>query len=214
MGGLYLPENHPDVVNARTGEIIDEMVWASTQYAARNNKSEPFEPRGYITDYYTDEAIKVIEKNKNRPFFLYLSHFAPHNPLQALRDDYDHFHHIEGEFSEELKVYSGMLKALDRSVGRILDTLEKNNLTDNTLIVLTSDNGGANYIHLSDINKPYRGWKLTHFEGGLHVPFMAKWPNKIKPGIEFNALFTQMIFYQHLLLQLEQNYQMIELLTE
>ena len=97
MGGLYLPENHPDVVNARTGEIIDEMVWASTQYAARNNKSEPFEPRGYITDYYTDEAIKVIEKNKNRPFFLYLSHFAPHNPLQALRDDYDHFHHIEGE---------------------------------------------------------------------------------------------------------------------
>ena len=156
MGGLYLPENHPDVVNARTGEIIDEMVWASTQYAARNNKSEPFEPRGYITDYYTDEAIKVIEKNKNRPFFLYLSHFAPHNPLQALRDDYDHFHHIEGESSEELKVYSGMLKALDRSVGRILDTLEKNNLTDNTLIVLTSDNGGANYIHLSDINKPYR----------------------------------------------------------
>ena len=187
MGGLYLPENHPDVVNARTGEIIDEMVWASTQYAARNNKSEPFEPRGYITDYYTDEAIKVIEKNKNRPFFLYLSHFAPHNPLQALRDDYDHFHHIEGEFSEELKVYSAMLKALDRSVGRILDTLEKNNLTDNTLIVLTSDNGGANYIHLSDINKPYRGWKLTHFEGGLHVPFMAKWPNKIEPGIEFNA---------------------------
>ena len=187
MGGLYLPENHPDVVNARTGEIIDEMVWASTQYAARNNKSEPFEPRGYITDYYTDEAIKVIEKNKNRPFFLYLSHFAPHNPLQALRDDYDHFHHIEGESSEELKVYSAMLKALDRSVGRILDTLEKNNLTDNTLIVLTSDNGGANYIHLSDINKPYRGWKLTHFEGGLHVPFMAKWPNKIEPGIEFDA---------------------------
>ena len=81
MGGLYLPENHPDVVN-ETGEIIDEMVWASTQYAARNNKSEPFEPRGYITDYHTDEAIKVIEKIRTGPFFIPI-HFAPHNPLQV-----------------------------------------------------------------------------------------------------------------------------------
>ena len=186
MGGLYLPRDHPDVVNVKTGELIDEMVWASTQYSVRKDKSEVFEPRGYITDYYTDEAIKVIEKNKNRPFFLFLSHFAPHNPLQALKDDYDHFSHINGKESEELKVYSAMLKALDRSVGRIQETLEKNNLSENTLIILTSDNGGANYIHLSDINKPYRGWKLTHFEGGLHVPFLMKWPDKITGGKEFN----------------------------
>ena len=186
MGGLYLPRDHPDVVNVKTGELIDEMVWASTQYSGRKDKSEVFEPRVYITDYYTDEAIKVIEKNKNRPFFLFLSHFAPHNPLQALKDDYDHFSHINGKESEELKVYSAMLKALDRSVGRIQETLEKNNLSENTLIILTSDNGGANYIHLSDINKPYRGWKLTHFEGGLHVPFLMKWPDKITGGKEFN----------------------------
>ena len=186
MGGLYLPRDHPDVVNVKTGELIDEMVWASTQYSVRKDKSEVFEPRGYITDYYTDEAIKVIEKNKNRPFFLFLSHFAPHNPLQALKDDYDHFSHMNAKESEELKVYSAMLKALDRSVGRIQETLEKNNLSENTLIILTSDNGGANYIHLSDINKPYRGWKLTHFEGGLHVPFLMKWPNKITEGKEFN----------------------------
>ena len=83
--------------------------------------------------------------------------------MQALKDDYDHFSHINGKESEELKVYSAMLKALDRSVGRIQETLEKNNLSENTLFILTSDNGGANYIHLSDINKPYRGWKLTHF---------------------------------------------------
>ena len=74
-----------------------------------------------------------------------------------------------------------MIEALDRSIGRVMDALEKNGLTENTLIIFTSDNGGAGYIGLKDINKPYRGWKLTHFEGGMHVPFIAKWPSKIKP---------------------------------
>tara|TARA_B100000029_G_scaffold506448_1_gene589213 strand:- start:1385 stop:2080 length:696 start_codon:yes stop_codon:yes gene_type:complete len=86
-----------------------------------------------------------------------------------------------------MQVYSGMIESLDRSVGRIIDSLEEYNLTDNTLIILTSDNGGASYIELDDINKPYRGWKLTHFEGGIHIPFMAKWPNKITPGTKFNS---------------------------
>ena len=103
-----------------------------------------------------------------------------------------------------------MLKALDRSVGRIQETLEKNNLSENTLIILTSDNGGANYIHLSDINKPYRGWKLTHFEGGLHVPFLMKWPDKITGGKEFNyPIHGNDIFLQSLL-WLVQNCQLIE----
>jgi arylsulfatase A-like enzyme len=60
-------------------------------------------------------------------------------------------------------------------------------LADNTLIIFTSDNGGAGYIGLADVNKPYRGWKLSHFEGGTHVPFMAKWPSKISPGVRMAA---------------------------
>ena len=182
--GLYLPENHPDVVNAKFNHGVDKMVWASSQFSASFNKSPEFTPASYLTDYYTDEAIKVIEKNQNRPFFLYLGHWAVHNPLQALKSDFDLFsdHHM----NHNLQVYSGMIEALDRSVGRIIDSLEEYNLTDNTLIILTSDNGGAGYIELSDINKPYRGWKLTHFEGGIHIPFMAKWPNKITPGTKFN----------------------------
>ncbi len=182
--GLYLPENHPDVVNAKFNHGVDKMVWASSQFSASFNKSPEFTPGSYLTDYYTDEAIKVIEKNQSRPFFLYLGHWAVHNPLQALKSDFDLF--SDHRMNHNLQVYSGMIEALDRSVGRIIDSLEEYNLTDNTLIILTSDNGGAGYIELSDINKPYRGWKLTHFEGGIHIPFMAKWPNKITPGTKFN----------------------------
>ena len=63
----------------------------------------------------------------------------------------------------------------------------RNGLADNTLIILTSDNGGAGYIGLPNVNKPYRGWKLNHFEGGTHVPFMAKWPAQINPGTSMDA---------------------------
>lgn len=196
LSPLYLPENDPNVVNAYTDAAIDRMVWASSQFSVRFNGGEAYEPGGYITDYYTDEALKVIEKNKNRPFFLYLGHFAPHNPLQALKEDYDHFHHLSEKDDHRMRVYSAMIKSLDRSVGKILDALEEYNLSENTLIIFSSDNGGADYIHLSDINKPFRGWKITHFEGGLHIPFMAKWPAEIEPGTIFehpihqNDIFT------------------------
>ena len=182
-GSLYLPENDENVVNAKFDHSIDKMVWARSQFSAIFNKGPRFAPGGYLTDYYTDEAIQVIENNKNRPFFLYLGHWAVHNPLQALKSDFDLFAHQN--MNHNMQVYSGMIEALDRSVGRIVDALEKNGLSNHTLIILTSDNGGASYIELSDINKPYRGWKLTHFEGGLHIPFMAKWPDQIKPGTIF-----------------------------
>lgn len=182
-GGLYLPENDKRVVNAKTDHAVDNMIWARSQFSASFNKSPNFAPGGYLTDYYTDEAIQVIEKNKYRPFFLYLAHWAVHNPLQALKSDVTAIsHHTTGH---NLQVYSGMITALDRSVGRIVDALEKNGLTDNTLIIITSDNGGASYIELADINNPYRGWKLTHFEGGTHIPFMAKWPDQIEAGTQF-----------------------------
>ena len=180
---LYFPKNHPDIVNAKIDSAVEDMVWASSQYAASFNGGEPFEPGGYITDYYTDEAVKVIDNNKDRPFFLYLGHFAPHNPLQSLKKDYEKHSHME---NHTLQVYAGMIEALDRSIGKILSALEKNGLTENTLIIFASDNGGAGYIGLDDINKPYRGWKLTHFEGGMHIPFFAKWPAKIKKDMKYN----------------------------
>ena len=179
---LYFPKNHPDIVNAKIDSAVEDMIWASSQFAASFNGSEPFKPGGYITDYYTEEAIKVINNNKDRPFFLYLGHFAPHNPLQSLKKDYEKHHDIK---NHDLQVYAGMIEALDRSVGGIVNALEENGLTENTLIIFASDNGGAGYIGLDNINKPYRGWKLTHFEGGMHIPFFAKWPAKIKQNIQY-----------------------------
>ena len=75
-----------------------------------------------------------------------------------------------------------MIRALDRGVGRVLDALRANGLEENTLVIFTSDNGGANYIGLPDINRPYRGWKMTFFEGGVHTPFFAKWPAALPRG--------------------------------
>ena len=179
-GTFYLPKDHPDIVNAMDEDDgIERMVWTMARYAAQWNGGPLFEPDGYLTDYYTDEAVKVIEANRNRPFFLYLSHWGIHNPLQALRSDYDAVAHIE---DHTLRVYAGMILSMDRGVRRIEETLEAHGLAENTLVVFTSDNGGAGYIGLPDVNAPYRGWKLTQFEGGLHVPFAARWPARIAPG--------------------------------
>ncbi len=184
-GGLYLPEDSPDVVNAKQDfDPIDRMVWAVTRYSAQVDGGPLFEPRGYLTDYYTDEAVRVIEANRNRPFLLYLAHWAIHNPLQAKKEDYDALSRVE---DHRLRVYSAMIEALDRGVGRVLDALERNGLAENTLVIFTSDNGGAGYLGLPDVNRPYRGWKLTHFEGGTHVPFLAKWPARIPAGSRFDA---------------------------
>ena len=191
--GLYLPEDDPGVVNSKQDfDPIDRFLWKGMQFASSFNGGEAFEPGGYITDYYTDEAVKVIEANRNRPFFLYLAHWAPHTPLQATRADYDALSHIE---DHTLRVYAAMIRALDRGVGRVLAALEANGLTENTLVLFTSDNGGANYIGLPEINQPYRGWKITFFEGGIHVPFFARWPARIPAGSRYDEPVHHFDFY-------------------
>ncbi len=181
--GLYLPEDHPDAVNARVEfDPIDRFLWRVMQFAASYNGGPAFAPPGYVTDYYTDEAVKVIEANRERPFFLYLAHWAVHTPLQATRDDYEALAHIP---DHRRRVYAAMLRALDRSVGRVLDALRANGLEENTLVFFTSDNGGPNYIGLPEINQPLRGWKITFFEGGIRVPYFVKWPARIPAGAAF-----------------------------
>ena len=122
--GLYAEEDDSEVVNSKLSyDPIDRVLWAGLRYAASYNGGDAFEPAGYLTDYYTDEAIKVIESNKNRPFFLYLAHWAPHTPLQAAKEDYDALSHIEDHTE---RVYAGMIRSLDRGVGRVLQSLEDN----------------------------------------------------------------------------------------
>ncbi len=183
--GLFLPIDHPDVVNERLEHSsLDRFLWARLQFATQFNDGPYFEPGGYLTDYWTDESIRVIEANKNRPFFLYLAHWGVHTPLQATREDYNRFAHIE---DHRTRVYAAMIHAVDRSVGRIVEALEREGLTENTLIVFSSDNGGAAYVGLEDLNAPYRGWKATFFEGGVRVPLFMKWPSQIDPGTTING---------------------------
>jgi uncharacterized sulfatase len=132
----------------------------------------------------------VIAANKDRPFFLYLAHWGPHTPLQAKKSDYDA---LADEIPDHrARVYAGMLRSLDRSVGSVMQALKDNGLDDNTLVIFTSDNGGAGYVGLPDVNKPYRGWKLSFFEGGTHVPFFARWPGHLPAGKSFEHPISHM----------------------
>lgn len=181
---MFLPERDADVENSKQDfDPIDKFLWANLRYGVRYNGSKQFEPDGYMTDYLGKQAVRAIEANKNRPFMMYLAFNAPHTPLQALKSDYDA---LGGIGDHRLRVYGGMIRSLDRNVGLVLDALKAQGLEDNTLVIFTSDNGGANYIGLPDINKPFRGWKATFFEGGIHVPFFIKWPTHLASGTRFD----------------------------
>ena len=185
QGSLFLPENDKNVINAKLDfDPIDKVLWGNLPYAVNFNEGPRMNPDGHLTDYLTDEAVKVIEKNKNRPFFLYLAYWAVHSPLQAKKEDYEKLSFIK---NHEERVLASMVMTVDRGVGKIRDVLKENNMNDNTIIIFTSDNGAPGYIGLPDLNKPYRGWKLTHFEGGVHVPFIVSYPNKIPKGSAYNG---------------------------
>ena len=182
---LFLPPDHPDAVNLRQDfDPIDPFLWANLNYAVRWNGSQRFAPDGYMTDYFADQAVSAIQANRNRPFFLYLALNAPHTPLQALRSDVEALGHIE---DERLRIYAAMIRAVDRAVGRVRETLAEEGLAETTIIVFSSDNGAPGYIGFADLNAPYRGWKATFFEGGIRVPMLVEWPARVTPGTVIEA---------------------------
>lgn len=182
LGGaaMFLPEDDADAVNAKLPwDPIDRFLWANLRHAVTFNVSARFHPKGHMTDYFADQAIAAIEANKNRPFFLYLAFNAPHTPLQATKEDYAKLPQIK---DHKTRVYGAMIAQLDRRIGDIMAKLKAAGIDDNTLVIFTSDNGGAWYTGIPDHNKPYRGWKATFFEGGIRTPFFMRWPAKIAPG--------------------------------
>mgnify|MGYP001185771705 CR=1 FL=1 len=161
---------------------IDQFLWPNLTFAVRYNKEQHFAPDEYMTDYLSTQAVRAIQANKHRPFLLYLSYNAPHTPLHARKSDYDALPMINNHTE---RVYGAMIASLDRGIGRVVAALKAEGIDDNTLIIFSSDNGGADYVGLPDLNAPYRGWKMTFFEGGTHVPFFMRWPNQIAAGIEY-----------------------------
>ncbi len=139
------------------------------------------QPISYITDDMGDESIGFIGRHKAQPFFLYTSFNAPHTPMQATEADLKLFNYIP---EKNRRVYAAMVHRLDVNVGRIVDEVKKQGLTDNTLIVFFSDNGGP-VDQNNSMNAPYRGQKGTLLEGGVHVPFIMNWPGKIAAGRVF-----------------------------
>ncbi|MCF7958086.1 MAG: sulfatase [Phycisphaerae bacterium] len=140
----------------------------------------------YMTDDIGDECVDFIRRHKNAPFFLFASFNAPHSPIQAMEKDLKLFRHIEDQLR---RTYCAMVYRLDQNVGKILKALEEEGLERNTFVVFISDNGGpANSISNGSVNAPLRGQKTTLLEGGIRVPYIFKWPQRLKAGQRIDDL--------------------------
>lgn len=156
----------------------------------------------YLTDRLGDEAVKLIDQHEGQdPFFMFFSFYSVHTPIMAKQDDIDYFQKkINGiDFPSGPKVvkeagtgmkqiqdspkFASMVKSVDDAVGKVMAKLQEKGLAENTLVVFTSDNGGAAYYGNATSNLPLRGAKGWYYEGGIREPLIISWPEKIKPAI-------------------------------
>ncbi len=167
----------------------------------------PDGPKGeYITDRLTDEGLKYIDANKDDPFLLCMWHYAVHAPYQAKDELTKTFEDKRDPRNKQNNpVMAAMIKSMDESLGRFLDKLDELRLTDDTIIVFFSDNGGNEYDRVGPRqwvptnNDPLRSGKGCVYEGGVRVPMMVCWPGVVRPRTECSEVVSSIDFYPTML---------------
>jgi arylsulfatase A-like enzyme len=147
----------------------------------RNRKPALIKEPKYVTELLTDEAVRFIEKNRDDPFFIYLAYNTPHEPMEAKPEKLEQFGYIKDDLRRKMVA---MMASLDDGVGRVMMTLHENGLDENTLVFFISDNGGPT-LQNGSINSPFFGLKGFLYEGGLRVPFIARWKGVLPEGIVY-----------------------------
>jgi len=176
----YALPGDPDIINYKHDYFANRHIWRQKRKgpcAIRENDSVIVE-KEYLTFAIVDQTIDFIERNSGSPFFAYAAFNAPHTPFQVPVEYYNRFDHIE---DENKRAYDAMISALDDAIGLILDQLEEDHLLENTLILFASDNGSATYTGATD-NGSLNAGKMTQFEGGINVPLIISWKNRVPAG--------------------------------
>jgi arylsulfatase A-like enzyme len=144
--------------------------------------TEPVDEKEYLTDAFSREAVAFVERHRKERFFLYLAYNAVHTPMQSPQRYRDSFKHIT---NPKRRIYAGMLTAMDEGIGKLLVKLRELGLEKDTLLFFINDNGGPTGANGSR-NEPLRATKGTMYEGGIRVPFMVKWPGRLKAGSTYD----------------------------
>lgn len=139
-------------------------------------------PKGeYLTDRLADEAVNFIANHKDEPFFLNFSHYTVHTPIEAKQDIADKYRKKTPSNGQDNASYAAMIESADDSIGKVVQALKDNHLEEDTILVITSDNGGAHYWNITS-NAPLKKGKCFNYEGGIRVPMIVSWKGHIAPG--------------------------------